>query len=209
MSQLLAAEAAQTYEKEKVHEVRRLEGELAHVREREEQIEADLLASQNQVLRLRFESEASGLKLQRLQRRVRELESLPLAVGRAGAVGSNARRGGKDEDETERFVRSTKVAMEKLHKENEALRANSGSNVKYMDVVREAKNLKAALGDRDREIAGLSEKLSGLKEAADRKAKVGLFAWLSGCGPRLTRPLAGGREEPQPRETAQGREGEV
>lgn len=171
-SQLLAAEDAQSYEKEKVREVRRLEGELARLKEREDQIEADLLASQNQVLRLRFESEASALKIQRWQRRVRELESLPLAVGKAGAVGAGARKGGKDDDETERFVRSTKVAMEKLHRENEALRANSGSNVKYMDVVREAKNLKAAVGERDREIASLSEKLASLKEASDRKAKV-------------------------------------
>lgn len=118
--QVAAAEDVQSYDKEKSREVRRLEGELQRLREREDAIEADLLASQNQVLRLRFESEAAQIKIQRWQRRVRELESLPLAVGKADKP--TGKKGGKDEDEMERFVRTTKVAMEKLHRENESLR---------------------------------------------------------------------------------------
>jgi len=50
--------------------------------------------------------------------------------------------------------------------------ANSSSNVKYMDLVKETKALKLAMGDKEREIALLNEKLSSLKEAADKKSKV-------------------------------------
>ncbi len=131
LAQVSAAEDAQSYDKEKTKEVRRLEEELSRLRDREESIEADLLAAQNQVLRLRFESEASVIKIQRWQRRVRELESLPLSVGKATNVDAVKKvRGNKDEDEMERFVRVTKVAMEKLHRENESLREYA--NVVFM-----------------------------------------------------------------------------
>ena len=108
------------------------------------------------------------------QRRVRELDSLPLAVGKAEISDSNkgGKRKTKEEEEMERFVRSTKGALEKLHRENENLRANSASNQKYMDVVRENKTLKQALADRDRQIVTLGDKLNSYKDQVEKKAKI-------------------------------------
>ncbi|KAJ1484060.1 hypothetical protein T484DRAFT_1894999 [Baffinella frigidus] len=153
-------------------EIRRLEGEVTRLRGKEEALEADLLASHNQVVRLRFDSEHSELRLIRWQRRVRELESLPLAVGAAGDVGAGGKKKAKEEEEMERFVRNTKIAMEKLHKENEALRAQSTTNQKYMDMVRENKTLKSALADRDRELVALNDKLSSMRDQVEKKGKV-------------------------------------
>jgi DNA repair exonuclease SbcCD ATPase subunit len=148
---------------ERSKEVRRLETVIAKLRSREEGLEGDLLQAQNEIVRLRFETEHSELRLQRWQRRVRELESLPLAVGKAEASEGKSRKT-KEEEEMERFVRSQKTALEKLHRENENLRANSASNAKYMDMVRENKNFKQALADRDREIVTLGDKLNGLRD---------------------------------------------
>jgi centrosomal protein CEP290 len=160
---------------ERSKEVRRLETAVSTLRAREEGLEGDLLAAQNEIVRLRFESEHSELRLQRWQRRVRELESLPLAVGKAelpDKAGGGGKRKTKEDEEMERFVRSTKTALDKLHRENENLRANSASNAKYMDVVKESKMLKQALADRDREIVTLTDKLNGLKEQMEKKAKI-------------------------------------
>jgi centrosomal protein CEP290 len=159
---------------ERSKEVRRLETVVSTLRAREEGLEGDLLAAQNEIVRLRFESEHSELRLQRWQRRVRELESLPLAVGKAELPdkGGGVKKKSKEDEEMERFVRSTKTALDKLHRENENLRANSASNAKYMDIVKECKMLKQALADRDREIVTLTDKLNGLKEQMDKKAKI-------------------------------------
>ena len=93
---------------ERSKEVRRLEAQVGKLRTREEALEADLLAAQNEIVRLRFETEHSELRLQRWQRRVRELESLPLAVGKADkpeGADKSAKRKTKDEEEMERFIR--------------------------------------------------------------------------------------------------------
>jgi len=171
--QLLAAEDETGFSKEKSKEIRRLEGELTEVKNKVEELEGDLLSKQNEIIRLRFETDHAELRLQRWQRRVRELEALPLAVGKADdSEPKGSKRKTKEEEEMERFVRSTKVAMEKLHKENESLRANTASNIKYMDAVREVKTLKGALADRDREILTLNDKLVTLREQADKKQQV-------------------------------------
>jgi len=156
---------------ERGKEVRRLEGEVARLRMREEALEGDLLAAQNEIVRLRFETEHSELRLERYQRRVRELESLPLAVGKAEPAERGHKRKTKEEEEMERFVRSTKAALDKMHRENETLRANSASNQKYMDVVKEVKMLKQILADRDREIVTLGDKLNSQKDQMDKKSK--------------------------------------
>lgn len=62
--------------------------------------------------------------------------------------------------------------MEKLHKENESLRANAATNVKYMDTLRELKTVRAALSDRDRELKTLGEKVGQLKGEAAKKGAV-------------------------------------
>ena len=169
----LSAEGAAALDQERAREVRRLDAEVLRLREREEELERELLAAQNQVLRLRFEDEHASLRLQRWRRRVRELESLPLAAGRAIAPDALPQRAkaGKEEEEMERFVRSTKVALEKLHKENEELRAKSSSNVQHMALVRENKAVKATLAERERELAALHEKVARLKEQADKRSK--------------------------------------
>lgn len=156
---------------ERSKEVRRLEIVVAALRTREEALEGDLLAAQNEIVRLRFETEHSELRVERWKRRVRELESLPLAVGKAESADKPPKRKTKEEEEMERFVRTTKTALEKLHRENEALRANSASNVKYMDVVRENKTLKQALADRDREIVTQADKLNAARDQVEKKAK--------------------------------------
>ena len=158
---------------ERAKEVRILESKIVAMRSREEGLEGDLLAAQNEIVRLRFEVEHSTLRVERWQRRVRELESLPLAVGKAEPSDHKGKlRKTKEEEEMERFVRSTKTVLDKLHKENENLRANSASNAKYMDMVRENKTFKQALADRDREIVTLGDKLNGLKDQVDKKAKI-------------------------------------
>lgn len=171
--QRVSSEGAATLDQERVREVRRLEGEVFRLREREEELEREVLAAQNQILRLRFEDEHAALRLQRWRRRVRELESLPLAAGRAVAPDALPQRAkaGKEEEEMERFVRSTKLALEKLHRENEALRANSSSNVQHMAIVRENKACKATLAERERELAALHEKVARLKEQAEKRSK--------------------------------------
>jgi hypothetical protein len=169
----LSAEGIGALDQERAREVRRLEAEVSRLREREEELERELLAAQNQVLRLRFEDEHAALRLQRWRRRVQELESLPLAAGRAITPDALPQRAkaGKDEEEMERFVRSTKLALEKLHKENETLRANSSSNVQHMAVVRENKACKATLAEKERELAALHEKVARLKEQAEKRSK--------------------------------------
>ncbi len=94
---------------ERGKEVRRLEGEVARLRAREEALEGDVLAAQNEIVRLRFETEHAELRLERHQRRVRELESLPLAVGKAEPADKGQRRKTKEEEEMERFVRRFRV----------------------------------------------------------------------------------------------------
>jgi len=52
---------------ERAKEVRRLETVVAGLRAREEALEGDLLTAQNEIVRLRFETEHSELRLQRWQ----------------------------------------------------------------------------------------------------------------------------------------------
>ena len=111
--------------------MKRLETSIAELRTRNENLENELLGAQNELVRLRFESEHSDLRLERWKRRVRELEALPLAVGKAEGLDSKVslvdlarsshlqqpgKKKTKEEEEMERFVRSTKIAMEKLHR---------------------------------------------------------------------------------------------
>ena len=56
------------------------EAVVAGGRTREEALEGDLLAAQNEIVRLRFESEHAELRLQRWQRRVREHTSAYVSI---------------------------------------------------------------------------------------------------------------------------------
>uniref|UniRef100_A0A7S0I2Y2 C2 domain-containing protein n=1 Tax=Hanusia phi TaxID=3032 RepID=A0A7S0I2Y2_9CRYP len=171
--QLRAIDDENSYMREKSREMKRLEGSITELRTRNETLENELLAAQNELVRLRFETEHSDLRLERWKRRVRELEALPLAIGKAeGLAFKPGKKKTKEEEEMERFVRSTKVAMEKLHRQNESLKANSATNVKYMDSVREAKSLKLAIAERDKEITTLNEKLLSMKDQVEKKAKL-------------------------------------
>ena len=70
------------------------------------------------------------------------------------------------------YESSTKTALEKLHRENENLKANSATNHKYMDVVRENKTLKLALQERDQEMVKQIDKLNLLKDQVEKKAMI-------------------------------------
>eukprot|EP00960_Hanusia_phi_P004482 130796-Hanusia_phi.AAC.1 len=160
--QLRAIDDENSYMREKSREqpqMKRLEGSITELRTRNETLENELLAAQNELVRLRFETEHSDLRLERWKRRVRELEALPLAIGKAEGLAFKVRAvgrrlwcsqqaAGQEEDEgrgrdgeirafdESRDGETSSVRRNLSDLRNESLKANSATNVKYMDSVR-------------------------------------------------------------------------
>jgi chromosome segregation ATPase len=96
----------------------------------------------------KYDAEHAHLTITALQARVRELERLPLG-GDAGAVSaltSSIELASRDRlGELERLVTSLRKLVDKLQSENVSLRKAATTNVKYVELLRESKLLRAKL----------------------------------------------------------------
>eukprot|EP01112_Ceratiomyxa_fruticulosa_P019717 TRINITY_DN6516_c0_g2_i1.p1 TRINITY_DN6516_c0_g2~~TRINITY_DN6516_c0_g2_i1.p1 ORF type:complete len:786 (-),score=230.56 TRINITY_DN6516_c0_g2_i1:74-2431(-) len=130
--------------------------------------DAQLLEKNNQILELRFEKETLNLQSTRMMGRVADLEALlallhkpvdkfgldsvlkkpsnalAMAASKSGAPSKSGKTPSipRDIAELQQVTEALKRVIEKLRTENEILKKNAFSNVKYMEIVKENKSLR-------------------------------------------------------------------
>eukprot|EP00003_Mantamonas_plastica_P025489 TRINITY_DN5006_c0_g1_i1.p1 TRINITY_DN5006_c0_g1~~TRINITY_DN5006_c0_g1_i1.p1 ORF type:complete len:687 (-),score=358.32 TRINITY_DN5006_c0_g1_i1:51-2009(-) len=129
------------------------------------QLEGQLMLAESAALELRFDKEKSDMLLSKMEEKVSELETFRSVVSEtfelqniSEAQVKKRMAKAKGQKELEKVVDALKRVIEKLQTENEALRKSAHSNVKYMELVKENKSLKASYGQMEEQMEALQEK---------------------------------------------------
>ncbi|CAK8989635.1 Centrosomal protein of 290 kDa (Cep290) [Durusdinium trenchii] len=122
-----------------------LRQQLSDTRKELRSLEGDLLERDNTILELRFELEQESLRSQRTETKHSELVPFEASVAGSPSSAAARRKPGerfKRERDLENVVDSLKKVVSKLQGENERLKRNSGSNIKYTELSRQVKTLR-------------------------------------------------------------------
>eukprot|EP01083_Nonionella_stella_P055962 147568_1 len=105
-------------------------------------LNGSLLEQRSACMDLRFEHEHNAVLVDRLKRRVQELEDFRDTLKGKYKGGGMEDDFPKDKKELMRLVDSMRGIIDKLRQENNSLKKNTQSNVKYMALLKESKKLK-------------------------------------------------------------------
>ena len=121
---------------------------LESLRQMFKSTEDRLLESTNEILQLRFAKEAAIAQQQRAERHLKDLQSIvPTNMESTGAAIMGNLKLSKDRQihDFQQVIAGMKTVIERLKTDKETLERNGISNMKYVEIMKENKNLKAKL----------------------------------------------------------------
>jgi chromosome segregation ATPase len=177
-------EAEEQYLKEE-----RLKDDLDLAKRQKLELEAALLDRDARAIESKFDLEASALEVERLRRRVKELEHAykglsvvsahggvgggmsPIKGGLLGTTSAGAGGGGKKEQELEGVVEAMKRVVDKLKTENDRLKKGAGAGAedrRYIDLERKFQNERKHVEQLEEENKVLLGKMKGHEESSQK-----------------------------------------